>query len=333
MTTKKTSFESLRLNLGATAMGAFMLAGAGIASRAQAAAVNITATNAFIVGQISDQFDASSSTSGVLGALGFGMTEASYTAAVSTEAGVATPSDAYDGCHVLSIAGTAYKDPDGIVDYTGTTLTTDPATLSGLNVQRQFYFHPTALANDTYALRMVDSFTNPTAAPISVTATYDCNLGSDSNTAIHASSSGNTAVENADTWFVSYQTIPSDVVNSFGRFQTGAAVTPLLDVAHTPATGNDDFVDGYPITVPAGKTVRIMRLAGFNHRLAKSATDAPIFGSLASLATNGLMVGVSLAQQKEIVNYNPPAPVGAPSNLDATKAGAETVFVRDLPLK
>jgi hypothetical protein len=182
---------------------------------------------------------------------------------------------------------------------------------------------------------MVDSFTNPTGAPISVTATYDCDLGSDNNTAIQASSSGNAVVEDADNWFVSYQdTTPHhDPINSFGRFQTGAAVTPTLQAAYIPGAGLEYFVDDYAITVPAGKTVRIMRLAGFNPKLAPSVADAPVFASLSSLSANGLMVGVSLANQQEIVNYIPPAPVNAPSDLDAAKSAAETVFVKDLPLK
>src|SRR5262249_21297231 len=129
---------------------------------------------------------------------GLGITDA-------TQAVAPGLSDAYDGAFVLEVNGVAFKDPDGVVDLTGSTLTSDVVTLSGLQTQVQYFFDP-----NSPTVRVLFSFTNPSANTIAVVATVDSDLGSDGATTIEASSSSDKVVDPTDRTFVSSDFAPFD---------------------------------------------------------------------------------------------------------------------------
>lgn len=67
--------------------------------------------------------------------------------------------------------------------------------MSGLDVTLQYHFSDTIEAG-----RILASFANPTGSPISVQVDIPNNFGSDGNTTIVTTSSGDTTFDTADGW-------------------------------------------------------------------------------------------------------------------------------------
>lgn len=107
--------------------------------------------------------------------------------------------DAYDSFGDLAIDGVDYSSetPGTLV---GRTVVIPVVSMSGLNVHREVFVPATG---GTYA-RWYDELHNPTGAPITVDILNgQCSLGSDSDTVIQATSSGDLIVSAADYWSVS----------------------------------------------------------------------------------------------------------------------------------
>jgi hypothetical protein len=209
--------------------------------------------------------------------------------------------DAFDGAFNIKVNGTAFQDPTGTVDLTGTTLTSNSVVMSGLNVTEQYFFDP---ASPT--VRVVVSLQNPTGAPITATVTWDNNLGSDSATAIVTTSSGDTLVTSADQWFISWDGTPTgDPTQSPVAFGPGASVTPttLFAPGQTSATP-DRFDEQYVVTVPAGATRRLMFFDRLYQDNATAQSQISTFATITSLQNAGLLAGLSGQQQSEIVNWS-----------------------------
>lgn len=147
--------------------------------------------------------------------------EASYTGPVSaTTSGAGTTSstlnDMYDGFQSICVSTTGATGPcaTGDANYTiynkngplaGTELGGQqlvfPAQMMGaLRVTRKVYVPST----DTYA-RWMNIFTNTGGSPITFNVITCNNLGSDSNTRVVTSSSGDATVTAGDTWATSFQ--------------------------------------------------------------------------------------------------------------------------------
>lgn len=230
---------------------------------------------------------------------GLGLTDATFTVAPSK-------GDSYDGALVMSVDGVAYADPDGTVDITGTTLTADPAVMSGLNVSAEYYFLTTEPT-----VRAMWVFTNPTAGPISVNVDVETNYGSDSNTQLLDTSSGDAVMTDADRWILSWQgpgPITSDPIIAVARSGPGAALTPT--VTNIPGPGNGVSADRYALTVPAGMTRRIVVFHQLNNTdtIATAQTRAATFDSDANMTAAGYWAGLTAPQQAEIVNFAPGGP-------------------------
>jgi hypothetical protein len=260
---------------------------------------------------------------------GFAITDGGVLAA-------AERSDAYDGAFMLRVNGTTFQNPGGMVDLTGTTVTTNAATLAGLNTTVQYFFDaasPTA--------RALFSFTNPTGAAISATVLIGTNLGSDNQSFIRATSDGSTTVDAAAGWFVSSDANPNtgDPVNTIVRFGPGAIlVAPTqIQIPGTPAppSSNDNLVDQYAITVPAGQTVRLMEFGQVHPDIASATTAAATFNTTGAIANAGLTAGLSQQQLGEIVNWRfdstPPAviSVNAPNVSNPTSYTFTVTYADD----
>ncbi|MFL5331531.1 MAG: beta strand repeat-containing protein [Gemmataceae bacterium] len=262
------------------------------------------------------------------GQTGFGIGDAAL-------AGPPLRTDAYDGAFLMAVNGTVYQDPDGTVDLSGTTVTTDPVNLSGLDSWIEYYFDSTSAT-----VRAIYNFSNSTAADIVTNVQIGTNLGSDAGlgSVITATSSGDTILDPTDRWFVSSDTLAHDPTLTFVRYGPGAAVTPVTLLS--PLALQDNYEEQFSITVPAGQTRRIMMFGQLHQDDATAATDATTFDSDVTLANSGLLTGLSGQQLSEIVNWDfaalaPQATLNAPdvtdvgpgNNIDATTVSKYTFTV------
>jgi hypothetical protein len=215
--------------------------------------------------------------------------------------------DAFDNAWGIWVNGTGVAQANG--DLTGTTLTMSPTTVSGLNVTIQYYAVP-----GIALLRTLVTLQNPTAATIAATVDVPVNYGSDSNSVIQGTSSGDLAVTTADRWVVSSDSGPSDPVNTTGAwYGTGASVTPA---AYTQTVFNCAGTQGlgatFNLSIPAGQSVSLAFFAGLggitanNNTVASAlAAAAALFDVPNALANAGGFNGLTSQQSATLANWGP----------------------------
>ena len=161
--------------------------------------------------------------------------------------------NAFDGDGRLIVGGTPYQANSGT--YTtandGQTVTTTADTLAGLTVNRQITVP--SMGGQDFA-RTIDTFTNPTGAPITTSVNIVGNLGSDAATNVFATSDGTGIVSPNDQW------IGTDDASD------GSGTPAVIHFIHGPASlfqplsvsvVGDNIEWTYNLTVPAGQTVRL----------------------------------------------------------------------------
>jgi len=273
-------------------------------------------------------FSTSSSASGA-------MSEASYThavAATTLNGGTvsSTLNDAYDGYNTLCLSlnntvatcetGNAnfviYEPSEeaespipattectGAVSGVNRQVVFPVQTVAGLNVNmwRKVYVPD----NDSYA-RWLNYFQNTGGSPVTLTAVIANNLGSDSNTTIVTSSSGDAAAQTSDTWVTTFQSY-SGTTSSDPRlghvFQGPGAAVQLAGINF--ANGDDNPFWGYTFTLQPGETKIIMNFAVVQPSKAAAAAKST---QLASVFTNGLAC-TTPAEQTQIANFISAVPI------------------------
>jgi len=256
-------------------------------------------------------FSTSSSASGAA-------SEASYTAPINastTAGGVDTSSlsDMFDGYNGLCVSLTNATGPcqTGNASYTmyekngaAAVDATVPAvpectnrhyvlpaqTIGGLSVRRKVYV-PT---NDRF-IRWGNYFTNTTGAPITFTMVTSNNLGSDSNTRIVTSSSGDAVAQTSDLWVTTFQ-LYSGTTSSDPRIghilQGTSAPTPVSNINF--ADGDDNPYWTYSITLAPGQTKLILDYAtGLGSKTAAATQSAALaaFGTTARQCLSATELG------------------------------------------
>jgi hypothetical protein len=252
------------------------------------------------------------------------MKEAEYTHAVAATTSLggtvsATLTDAFDGYNTLcfSANNTVTQCTTGNANYSFYNML-GPASLDGtcsnrqvifpvqtfgsLQVQRKV-FVPT---NDSFA-RWLNILTNPTGSPVTLTMVMANNLGSDSNTLITGSSSGDLVATTADTWVSSFQnysgTTSTDPRLGHVLWGAGASV-PLTGVNFVD--GNDRPFWGYTFTLSPGQTRIIMNFVTGQPSKAAANAQAAL---LAGLLPPASMSCMTLAERFQVANFNAnPAP-------------------------
>lgn len=277
-------------------------------------------------------FSTSSSASGAA-------SEASYTAAVmaSTSAGgvvSSTLNDAFDGYHANCVSLTNATGPcatgdanyvmynqNGPASVDATVPVTPectgrqyvfPAKLIGaISVQRKVYV-PT---NDQF-IRWMDSFTNTSGAPVTFTTIVSNNLGSDSNTTIVSSSSGDAVAQTTDTWVSTFQNY-SGATSSDPRIghvlQGAGAATPVSNISF--ANGDDNPFWSYSITLNPGQTKTILNYATGQPSKAAANAKAAALALLPTVSTQ-CMSATELAQTTNFVSI-PQADLSITKNASA----------------
>ena len=179
--------------------------------------------------------------------VGFGNLTFPGTPAFSfNDAGAPYGGDAFDGAGLVSVDGIYYTNPDGDVDVTGQTLTTDLSAINGLTLSLQY----TALSG-SQTLRTLISMTNPGAATISSTISYQMNWGSDSGTIVRSTSSGDTTITTGDIWSVTSDGSDSDPVNltvfgGSGFLTPSSLATTVFAAAETEGLALNYFLSFAP---------------------------------------------------------------------------------------
>lgn len=248
------------------------------------------------------------------------MSDASYTGPVqaTTSAGgtvASTLSDAFDGYNSLwfsqtltgpaEIGNAAYvvynKNGAASLDPTcaGRRVAFPTQSIYGLTVSRRVFVP----SNDSFA-RWETILTNPTAAPIAVNVISANDLGSDANTRIDSTSSGDAAATAADTWVTTWQTwgnpTPSRSSDPrlghvlWGPGGVGPSVVSFAD-------GDDSPYWAFHVVVPANQT-RILL-----HFVTGQPSKAAARAKAAELASNPLTATAAacLTEQErtELVNF------------------------------
>ena len=166
----------------------------------------------------------------------------------------------------------------------------------GLQVTRKAFVP----SNDSFA-RWQTVLTNPTAAPITVNVISANNLGSDSNTVIDSSSSGDASASTADYWVSTFQnysgTTSSDPRLAHVIWGPGGSGPSGM----TFVNGDDNPYWTFRVTVPAGAT-RILL-----HFVTGQPTRAAARAKAAQIATNPLSATAAACmteqERNEIVNF------------------------------
>jgi hypothetical protein len=281
-----------------------------------------------------------------------GMSEASYQVpiAASTSLGgttMSSPSDAFDGYQSICVSLTGATGPcetgnaayviynkngpaslDATVpatpNCTGRQYVFPPQTIGALTVSRKV-FVPT---NDQFA-RWLNIFTNTSGAPVTFNMITSNNLGSDSNTVITGSSSGDTAAQTTDLWVTTFQNFTGKTTSDprIGHIMQGnGAPTPVSGIFF--ANGNDNPFWSYTITLQPGQTKIIANFVTGQPTKAAAATQA---AAIAAYGPNEQQC-MSVAELAEVTNFAPPGSLPAMSPwmlalLGVALAGAATVLL------
>ena len=205
--------------------------------------------------------------------------------------------DAFDQAARLLIDGVRSPDTSQTYELSGRMLVSGPETMSGLAVTRRAYVPDGAGANWCCFIEYLE---NPTGAAIAAAVRIGGNLGSDGDTTVTGSSSGDTTWTPEDRWVTSDDGNDGagDPSLSFNYWGTGASVTPTA--VYLPASQEDYYCDFGTITVPAGETVLLMHFISQN---ADNATAQATAAALDALPADAL-AGLNAANYGPVLNWD-----------------------------
>ena len=216
---------------------------------------------------------------------------------------------AYDGFHMLAVDGAPFANAAGDIAIDGTTMTSDTATTSGLEVRLLYFFHPSDPVVRTLAL-----FRNPSAADIAATVRYGGDLGSDAETAVQATASGDLSISEADRWTITDDDpLTGDPANTIVFYGPGSPETAPTSITTPtavimgpqPETDliSDNIVANFDITVPAGDAVSLMWFGQVNGSSTGAIAEVERYNSMYSLYMNDYLTGLSAKDLATVANW------------------------------
>lgn len=211
--------------------------------------------------------------------------------------------DAYDGCYYLDVGGFRYSAGDPAMTSLGDRQIDLPESPVDVLSARRFVYVPSP--GGSWA-RYLDVIGNPTSSPVTTTITISGNFGSDGSTMLHATSSGDLAVDTSDLWFATDDVDDGADPSLAHVLQgSGAAITPT-----TVSLSVDSLVYEWTVTIPAGGRVAFLTFAVQDQNQALVQAEA---SRLAELPDDA-MVGLD-AYLLDIVNWiAAPRCAGAPGS-------------------
>ena len=227
-------------------------------------------------------------------------------------------SDAFDGAIGFMVSTGApgpadgYISPGGTIDIspayptnpnTDTTATGNVQVLAGLNVHGVIrFFHTKAIARSILIMQ------NPTGAPITVNVRSNSNWGSDNETTYDMTSSGDALADPSDNWYITRQELPvgtydpSDPPLTYVFNGPGAAIHGVPNPIPVTGDGTTNMFWN-SITIPPGQTRSIMVFIQMNTSLAAAEADAAMYATPSSLASAGLLAGLTPTFLNGVVNF------------------------------
>ncbi|MCU1246240.1 MAG: hypothetical protein JWN02_2150 [Acidobacteria bacterium] len=249
--------------------------------------------------------------------------EASYTGPVvaSTSGGGTTTStlnDSFDGYNAICISLTGANGPcaTGNANYvfynqngpavfdttvpaiptcTNRQITFTDQVIGPLTVSRKV-FVPT---NDQY-IRWMNYFTNNSAAPVTFNMITGNNLGSDNNTRIVTTSSGDNVATVADKWVTTFQNFSGSTSSDprLGHVLQGVSSPTPVSIINF-ADGDDNPYWGYTITLAPGQSKVIMNYATAQGTKAAANAQADALSLLPASSTQCM----GLSDFAEVANF------------------------------
>jgi len=193
-------------------------------------------------------------------------------------------SDAYDGGHELYVDGEYFPYFDyGTAD--GREITIGPATMGSVEVTRQVY-----VPEEAAFARFLDSYENTTDADVTVTVSMDTNLGSDSDTMVLDTSSGDATAADGDHWVIT-----DDSTDGYGGYDPvvvhvmsgeGGAIGATSLIAGEEYS--DDVTYDYQLTLAPFETATLLQFAAQRWDPVDAAAIAAELSALLGLATEGM---------------------------------------------
>jgi hypothetical protein len=206
--------------------------------------------------------------------------------------------DGFDGGLLFSIEGDGYSDIEGYAQVSGNQTSTWGGDYSGLIASRV----DTALQQSP-TLRSLLKLSNQSKTVKTVTVMVGSDLGSDANTTLRATSTGDTINTLADRWIVTSDLSPAtgDPVVTHVLYGKGAPVKP--DTLNSAAGGGTECeVVSYTVKVPAGKTRYVLVFVQM-HGSVKSAKGGAVPFNLLS-SGSALLDGIPNKVLPQIINWN-----------------------------
>lgn len=216
-------------------------------------------------------------------------------------------SDAFDGALPLYVDGRPFTVPSETANKIGThTIQSPTRTLSGLKVSRVGHTIP-----DEPILRELIKFANPSKTKtVRVPATFATEYGSDTETVVLASSSGDAVFNRRDRWGITADdpTAVSDPAVTLVNYGKGTVLKPINQVGpfSTPDDGNavsgaDCAIDTFLLKLKPKQTGYLMFFLELNDSITAASEGARKFNSKSAA---GLLGGMSKSQQARVLNWD-----------------------------
>lgn len=215
--------------------------------------------------------------------------------------------DAFDGAMGLYKADTPFVDSDGTGELHGEQLTVGPERLGRLKVRQTHRALPTS-----QTLRALIKLKNPTGRELTPRVTISHQYGSDSNTAVRATSSGNLRFDRHDRWAVTSDDADSaelgdPVVTTVNYGKGDVERTNLqLGPASTDAAEDNDAADCavmlFDLRLPAESSRYLLFFLELGETNEDAIADAATFDRRKLNA--GLKDGLSRKVRAKVLNFD-----------------------------
>lgn len=308
--------ESGKNKDGSTSYGAGAVRGDGFSPRSgEISWIDAGGLEFFVNTNIT--FTTSSSASGAASEATFTQSVAATTTGAGTT--MTTLGDAFDGYNGLFVNGTSYNN-NGLVtlECIGATSAIErqavytAQTIGNLSVSRKVF-----VPDDDEFIRWLNFVTNNGSATETVTLSTVNNLGSDSDTTIVTTSSGDTTVTTADDWVTSMEDFSGSTSGDprLGHVLQGpGAPSPLTAVTFTD--GDDGPTWSYTFIVDPGETVAIMNFATGQPSRADAAAQAALLADLQGSALDCM----TQTEIDQIINFD----TFVPTDVTLTEFGGQS---------
>jgi hypothetical protein len=212
--------------------------------------------------------------------------------------GVSVDADAFDTGLVLQVGTTPFNDPDNIGNLVGQSLSLGPVSMEGLQVSRT----DTAIGSSPTLRTLIKLRNNGAAKTRDVV--WDSDLGSDLDTGVRATSSGDATYQLGDRWLVSSDFAtdpPGDAAVTHVVFGRSNPREKVVEILFNPNTAGC-FVVRFSASVRANSTRYLLFFTEMNRTNAGAAVRAGKFND--PNLNSKLLKGISAGVRNQVLNWD-----------------------------